>query len=43
MLEDVDIVAVTEAHLAYFDAIGAVGPTATDAGSDTGTGPESAV
>jgi hypothetical protein len=43
MLEDVDIVAVTEAHLAYFDAIGAVGPTATDAGSDTGAGPESAV
>ncbi len=35
MLEDVDIVAITEAHLVYFDAIGAVGPTATD--------PESAV
>ena len=28
MLEDVDLVAVTEAHLAYFDAIGAVGPVA---------------
>ena len=28
MLEDIDIVAITEAHLAYFDAIGAVGPTA---------------
>ena len=35
MLEDVDIVAITEAHQVYFDAIGAVGPTATD--------PESAV
>jgi hypothetical protein len=43
MLEDVDIVAVTEAHLAYFDAIGAVGPTVTDAGSDVGAGPGSAV
>lgn len=28
MLEDTDLVAVTEAHLAYFDAIGAVGPVA---------------
>jgi len=28
MLEDTDLVAVTEAHLAYFDAIGAVGPIA---------------
>ena len=28
VLDDVDVVAVTEAHLAYFDAIGAVGPQA---------------
>jgi hypothetical protein len=32
VLEDVDVVAVVEAHLAYFDAIGAVGPRA--AGDD---------
>ena len=32
MLEDVDIVVVTEAHLAYFDAIGAVGPRAANPG-----------
>jgi hypothetical protein len=30
LLDDVDAVAVVEAHLAYFDAIGAVGPTAHD-------------
>ena len=30
VVEDADIVAITEAHLAYFDAIGAVGPTATE-------------
>ena len=30
VLDDVDIVNVVDAHLAYFDAIGAVGPTATD-------------
>ena len=28
VLDDVDVVAVTEAHLAYFEAIGAVGPQA---------------
>jgi hypothetical protein len=28
VLDDVDVVAVTEAHLEYFDAIGAVGPQA---------------
>jgi hypothetical protein len=27
---DVDVVNVVDAHLAYFDAIGAVGPPATD-------------
>jgi hypothetical protein len=32
VLDDVDVVAVVEAHLAYFDAIGAVGPRA--AGDD---------
>jgi hypothetical protein len=31
LLDDVDVVNVVEAHLAYFDAIGAVGPTATEA------------
>ena len=31
LLDDVDVVNVVDAHLAYFDAIGAVGPTATDA------------
>lgn len=30
LLDDVDAVAVVDAHLAYFDAIGAVGPTAID-------------
>jgi len=30
LLDDVDAVAVVDAHLAYFDAIGAVGPTAHD-------------
>ena len=29
-IEDIDLVNVTEAHLAYFDAIGAVGPRAQD-------------
>lgn len=29
-VDDVDVVAVVEAHLAYLDAIGAVGPVATD-------------
>ncbi len=28
LLDDVDIVEVVDAHLSYFDAIGAVGPTA---------------
>jgi hypothetical protein len=32
VLDDVDVVAVVDAHLAYFDAIGAVGPRA--AGDD---------
>ena len=32
LLDDVDAVAVVDAHLAYFDAIGAVGPPA--AGDD---------
>jgi hypothetical protein len=31
LLDDVDVVNVVDAHLAYFDAIGAVGPTATEA------------
>ena len=30
IVDDVDLVNVTEAHLAYFDAIGAVGPAADD-------------
>ena len=30
LLDDVDVVNVAEAHLAYFDAIGAVGPTANE-------------
>ncbi len=30
LLDDVDAVAVVDAHLAYFDAIGAVGPEADD-------------
>ena len=30
ILDDVDIVRVTDAHLAYFEAIGAVGPEASD-------------
>lgn len=30
VLDDVDVVNVVEAHLAYFDAIGAVGPQAED-------------
>lgn len=30
ILDDVDVVNVTEAHLVYFDAIGAVGPRADD-------------
>ena len=29
LLDDVDVVHVVRAHLAYFDAIGAVGPTAS--------------
>lgn len=30
IIDDVDLVNVTEAHLAYFDAIGAVGPQADE-------------
>jgi len=30
ILDDVDVVRVVDAHLAYFEAIGAVGPPATD-------------
>jgi hypothetical protein len=30
ILDDVDVVSVTDAHLVYFDAIGAVGPRAED-------------
>jgi len=30
IIDDVDLVNVTEAHLAYFDAIGAVGPAADE-------------
>jgi hypothetical protein len=30
IMDDVDLVNVTEAHLAYFDAIGAVGPEADE-------------
>ena len=29
IMDDVDLVNVTEAHLAYFDAIGAIGPSAS--------------
>ncbi|MBI4884965.1 MAG: hypothetical protein HY826_13020, partial [Actinobacteria bacterium] len=29
IIDDVDVVNVVDAHLAYFDAIGAVGPRAT--------------
>jgi hypothetical protein len=32
ILDDVDVVNVVDAHLAYFDAIGAVGPRALDPG-----------
>ena len=32
ILDDVDVVNVVNAHLAYFDAIGAVGPMADDVG-----------
>lgn len=32
LLDDVDVVAVVDGHLAYFDAIGAVGPRASDPG-----------
>jgi hypothetical protein len=31
IIDDVDLVNVTEAHLAYFEAIGAVGPVADEA------------
>jgi hypothetical protein len=34
-VEDVDVVRVVEAHLAYFDAIGAVGPPAIDPDATT--------
>jgi hypothetical protein len=30
IIDDVDLVNVTEAHLAYFEAIGAVGPAADE-------------
>ena len=41
LLEDVDAVAVVDAHLAYFDAIGAIGPTARLDGTDAeGPSPE---
>ena len=30
IIDDVDVVNVVDAHLAYFDAIGAVGPKALD-------------
>ena len=30
LLDDVDVVNVVDAHLAYFEAIGAVGPTASE-------------
>jgi len=30
IIDDVDLVNVTEAHLAYFEAIGAVGPVADE-------------
>ena len=33
VLDDVDVVHVVRAHLTYFDAIGAVGPSATDTDS----------
>ncbi len=33
VLDDVDVVHVVRAHLAYFDAIGAIGPSATDTDS----------
>ena len=31
ILDDIDVVNVVDAHLAYFDAIGAVGPRAAEA------------
>jgi hypothetical protein len=34
VLDDVDVVNVVDAHLAYFDAIGAIGPTARLDGAD---------
>lgn len=34
VLDDVDVVNVVDAHLAYFEAIGAVGPEADDAEAD---------
>ncbi len=30
LVDDVDIVSIAQAHLAYFDAIGAIGPLASD-------------
>ena len=39
LLDDVDVVAVVEAHLAYLDAIGAVGPPADDPGCRRLTAP----
>jgi hypothetical protein len=39
VLDDVDVVHVVEAHLEYFDAIGAVGPSADEAELDPDAGP----
>jgi hypothetical protein len=39
ILDDVDLVNVVDAHLAYFDAIGAVGPMADDADAAPSLGP----
>jgi hypothetical protein len=33
VLDDVDVVHVVRAHLDYFEAIGAIGPNATDTDS----------
>jgi hypothetical protein len=33
LVDDMDIVSIAQAHLAYFDAIGAIGPLASEAGA----------
>ena len=43
ILDDIDVVNVVEAHLAYFDAIGAIGPRAADADVRAAQDPDVAV